>query len=143
VVFDLNTKELISVSVLFLPWPNEAHECKSINAPIFIAHAENDWIIPTKHSQTLFDVLLEPLLTPLPLPESPNSAAELARITEERMEQRSALVAQLSIPNLGSLAEFTGKRGWRVVLLKTEMGGHQYIGTLESVQDIMKRIFRF
>jgi abhydrolase domain-containing protein 12 len=111
-------------------------------------HAENDWVIPTKHSQTLFDALLEPLLTPLPPPlEAPNFTAEelteLARIAEERIEQRSALVAQISIPNLGSLEEFTGHRGWRVVLLKTEVGGHQYIGTQESVHDVMRRIFRF
>jgi abhydrolase domain-containing protein 12 len=82
-----------------------------IKSSVVIAHAENDWEIPMTHSDTLFDAL---------------------RREETSMETR--------ISGFGRMYE-TKRDDMRVVLVKTAEGGHNMIGTLEGVQDVIRTVF--
>ncbi|KAH7925895.1 alpha/beta-hydrolase [Leucogyrophana mollusca] len=117
-----------------------------VKARMLILHAENDWDIRHSHSDALFDALLEPYLPRLEVP--PHAAgswskeewsaynAQVAR----RREVRASLLTRTVIPRFGTLDEFN-TAGERLVLLKTLEGSHNYVGSLEGVQDVIRNVF--
>jgi len=124
---------------------------KTLDIPVVLAHAEDDWEVPSTHSDALFNALLEPLLPSLPLPPSTPGAwsaedwSDFANQQLKRTEGREALVSHTTIPNFGTLEEFqrSSVDATKVMLLKTLRGGHNVVGMLEGVQDIIRRAFHF
>ncbi|KZT19963.1 alpha/beta-hydrolase [Neolentinus lepideus HHB14362 ss-1] len=122
-----------------------------IKSPILLAHAENDWDIPYTHSEILFTSILDPLLPPLP--ELPKSAPEISQLSKDdwseyvsvqsmRKALREQIVAETVIPNLGTVQELSrGNGDGKVVFVKSFWGGHDRIGLMEGVQDVIGRTF--
>lgn len=112
---------------------------------MLIAHADNDFDIPSSHASILFDAFLEPYLpTSALLPENPLSHADWDNYTLHdavRTSKRSELVSTTRIDGYGVFEETT-LEGRKVALLKTESGGHD-IGRVEGVQDAIGRMFGF
>jgi len=93
----------------------------------------------------LFNALLEPLLPSLPPVPSTLSPQEWSTFHSKqsyRKEKRDEIVKHTSIDNFGTLDEFRTK-GRMVILLKTLDGGHNAIGRLEGVQDVVRKTFQF
>lgn len=106
-------------------------------------HAENDWEIPVSHSETLFEAILSPYLPPpLLFSKTPTQEEleEIARQTAVRRERRDQLVQRTDIAAFGTLVE-ASSGGRRVALLKTLEGGHNRVGELEGVQEVIRNIF--
>jgi abhydrolase domain-containing protein 12 len=119
---------------------------KNITASVLIAHAEDDWDIPSSHSDVLFQAYLDPLLPDLNVPDfGPKvlSAEEWNHMAEQRKARqvkRAEIVEHTEVPHFGSLDEF--EQGDRTVtLVKTHKGGHDYLPLQEGVQDIVKKKF--
>ncbi|KAG6844517.1 hypothetical protein H0H87_006278 [Tephrocybe sp. NHM501043] len=115
-----------------------------IQAPVLIAHAEDDWDIPHTHSVVLFDAFLKPYLPPLDLPEG-------LSVTQESWEKfwaqreawtakRTELLTITKLPNFGIVEQFEAD-GRKVVFVKTLAGGHDYLGVQEGVQDFIRTSF--
>ncbi|KAJ6584663.1 Alpha/Beta hydrolase protein [Mycena capillaripes] len=117
-----------------------------MKGPILLVHAENDWDIPYTHSETLFDIFLEPLLPPAPsLPE--NAAlltqedwATFAEQRTKRKQKRDEIVTTVELSKFGTVHEFT-ESGRKVIFLQTLAGGHDDVGAQEGVQDVIGRTF--
>jgi abhydrolase domain-containing protein 12 len=103
---------------------------------ILIAHAENDWELPISHSENLFEGLLSPIFPHVP----PKSGSLTEEQWEENMERRRQLVIHTEIPHFGTMDECSWG-GRKVVLLKTMEGGHNSVGELEGVQEIIRNMF--
>lgn len=119
--------------------------CQKIKAPILIAHAENDWDIPSSHSEVIFEAFIDPYLPSLSLLENPLAATqEEWSVFNAKKNARSAarrgLVTHTDLPNFGTTEEFIADWG-KVVFVKTFAGGHDYLGIQEGVQDIIGRSF--
>lgn len=136
------------------------HEIKE---PILIAHAgmrnsvllshlysyrptENDWDIPSTHSENLFTAILDPHLPAVPeVPLGPISwtKEDWDAFTQEkafRAKARKALVTTHSIPDVGVIERFE-QGGNKAVFFKTLHGGHDMIALQESVQEEMRRLY--
>ncbi|KAG9225752.1 hypothetical protein CCMSSC00406_0007762 [Pleurotus cornucopiae] len=117
-----------------------------IKEPILIAHAENDWDIPSSHSENLFNAILDPHLPAVPeVPLGPISwtKEDWAAFTQEkafRAKAREALVTTYSIPDVGLIERFE-KGGNKAVFFKTLHGGHDMIALQEGVQEEMRRLY--
>ncbi|EPQ54662.1 alpha/beta-hydrolase [Gloeophyllum trabeum ATCC 11539] len=122
-----------------------------IKSPILLAHAEDDWDIPCAHSDQLFSSILEPLLPRLP--DLPKSAPEISQLTKDdwsdylsaqsmRKGLRGQMVTETGVPNLGTIQELRrGNGDGKVVYVKPNWGGHDRVGLMEGVQDIIGRTF--
>jgi len=111
-------------------------------------HAEDDWDIPYDHSETLFDAILEPHLPALPALPAGQGSTQTTRVLEERIDRtkeraevRSRLVNIREVERLGRLEVFAPSGSNEVVFLKTRWGGHNSVGLLEGVQDMMRDMF--
>ncbi|TFY80383.1 hypothetical protein EWM64_g3633 [Hericium alpestre] len=119
----------------------------TLRTPILIVHSEDDWDIPFTHSETLFSAIMEPHLSVLDLPAGPTWAhtdevERLHTVLEERAVTRSKLVERREIEQLGLVEVFArNTTGDDVVFLKTQWGGHDRVGLLEGVQDLMGQLF--
>jgi len=60
-----------------------------------------------------------------------------------RAKVRKGLVTHIDIRHFGTIDEFTKEGEGKVVLLKTNEGGHNKIGTLEGVQEVIRHTFNF
>ncbi|KAG6876151.1 hypothetical protein C0993_005329, partial [Termitomyces sp. T159_Od127] len=131
-----------------------------IVAPVFIAHALDDFDIPHEHADILFDALVEARLPPTAASNSTlgayhagsdsklDSDAGMDTYTDTDTPpavHRARLVQRTEVPHFGVLHEFVapaGTGGRRVVLLKTRYGGHD-VGWVEGVQDVLRGVFGF
>ena len=103
-------------------------------------HAQDDWDIPHAHSAALFAAMLEPHLPALPhLPTlDARAAAEAsAAVYRARADVRAALVTRTEVPRLGVMEAFV-HGGSDVVFLETRWGGHDTVGLLGGVQEVMR-----
>ena len=121
---------------------------QTLNVPLLIVHAENDWDIPHAHSQTLFDAILEPRLPALPditaaMAGAPAEVAErMVTLAQERAALRSRLVAVRDMARFGRAEVFARDAAHGdVVFLRTRWGGHDRVGLVEGVQDYMAEMF--
>jgi abhydrolase domain-containing protein 12 len=125
---------------------------QAIKAPILLVHAEDDWDIPYTHSETLFNALLEHLL---PSIVTPPIGAATSWVKDDwdkfyaahsvRTNVQKSLVASSEIPHFGTVNQFMrGKVDeGKVVFLKTIEGGHNKMGALEGVQEVIRVTFDF
>jgi len=123
-----------------------------IKSSVLIAHADNDWDIPSSHSSLLFDAFLAPYLPLSPTtPENPLSQTDWDNYTLHeniRASKRSDIVSTMLIEGYGVYEEtnndFVRMEGLerKVALLRIESGGHD-IGRVEGVQDAIGRMFGF
>lgn len=119
---------------------------QNITASVLIAHAEDDWDIPSSHSDVLFEAYLDPYLPRLELPDfgpkvlSSEEWNEMAEQRRARKEKRAETIQHSDIRNFGSFDEFEAD-GRKVTLVKTHKGGHDYLPLQEGLQDIVKRKF--
>jgi len=123
-----------------------------IKSSVLIAHADNDWDIPSSHGSILFDAFLSPYLPPYPItPENLFSHADWDNYTLHetiRASKRSGIVSTTRVEGYGVYEEtnshFFRMEGLKrkVALLRIEGGGHD-IGKLEGVQDTVGRMFGF
>lgn len=60
-----------------------------------------------------------------------------------RAKARQSLIKHYEIRHFGTIDEFTKEGQGRVVLLKTIEGGHNMIGSLEGVQEVIRHSFNF
>jgi len=112
---------------------------------VLIGHAENDWDIPHTHSDVLFDAFLEPHLPSVITPENPFTLtqADWGVITEQRQSRktkREAIVKSTTVDHFGRVDKFLdGDR--KIMLVKTLVGGHDYLGVQEGLVDIIGKTF--
>jgi abhydrolase domain-containing protein 12 len=114
-----------------------------------IAHSQDDFDVPSSHSHTLVDKLLDPLLPKrtIELPDAPGAqfpAEDLAAFTKEQKDRRtarSALVRKTEVPNFGIVEEFDGHKAPRVVYVEAFWGGHAQVGLQEGVQDEIAKLY--
>jgi abhydrolase domain-containing protein 12 len=120
---------------------------QSINGPVLIAHAENDWDIPDFHSDVLFDGFLDGVLPELTLPEKALRATRedyeaISASLKKRQWARQKIVHHVDMGGFGYIDTFWDKNKERnVTLVKSKYGGHDYLGVQEGVQDAMGRLF--
>lgn len=123
-----------------------------INAPVFIAHAQDDADIPHTHSQNLFNVLLDPLL-PL-LPQAPILPSEYQNFDwdahrsaiQKRNERRNELLHTQNITGFGTVQSFArtlkeGSESAEVVYVEALWGGHDRVGLQQTLIDILGSVF--
>jgi abhydrolase domain-containing protein 12 len=114
-------------------------------------HAEDDWDIPYTHSETLFNALLEHLL---PSIVTPPIGAATSWVKDDwdkfyathsvRTNVQKSLVTNSEIPHFGTVNQFMrGNDKGKVVFLKTIEGGHNKMGALEGVQEVIRVTFDF
>ncbi|KAF9458517.1 abhydrolase domain-containing 12 [Collybia nuda] len=114
-----------------------------IKYPILIAHATDDWVIPHTHSDVLFTALLEPALPHHPPPRNAlHLTLEEVAAEEDRRARREELVTHTDLPGVGGV-DVGEREGRRVVLVKTDKGGHDYIGVQEGVWEAIGTSFGF
>jgi len=119
-----------------------------IKSSVLIAHADNDWDIPSSHASTLFNAFLTPYL-----PTSENSLSHNTDWNNYTSHEniiytpkRSDIVSTTLIEGYGVYEEtnddFIGMEGLerKVALLRIESGHHD-IGRMEGVQDTVGRMF--
>src|SRR5580698_1850152 len=122
---------------------------QSLNVPLLIVHAEDDWDIPYMHSQTIFDSFLEPNLPALPeiatlvAGASEEVVERIATLGQERAALRSERVAVRDMARFGRAEVFAreDKALGDVVFLRTRWGGHDRVGLVEGVQDYIVEMF--
>lgn len=121
---------------------------QTIKAPTLFIHALNDWDIPYTHSEALFNTVLDPLLPPIATP--PLAASSWPKeqwdafysAQSARVKVRAELVRHTEIRNFGTVDAF--KQGERkIMLLKTIEGGHNKIGSLEGIHEVIRSTFGF
>lgn len=114
-----------------------------VEVPLLILHAENDGDIPHRHSDILFDTLLEAYLPPLQnnTTWSIEDWTEYEGQTVMREKVRETLVTQTHVQKFGVMHEFETS-GRKLVLMKTLTGWHEP-GTIEGVQDAIRHVFSF
>jgi len=124
-----------------------------IKSSVLIAHADNDWDIPSSHSTILFEAFLSPYLPSYPAtPENPLSLTDWDNYTlyeNVRASKRSDIVSTTLIEGYGVYEETNSEfvrleEGLerKVALLRIENGEHD-IGRAEGVQDTIGRMFGF
>lgn len=111
-------------------------------------HAEDDWDIPHRHSQTIFDAFLEshmpalPDITALMAGASEEVAQRMATLGQERAALRNELVAARDIARFGRVEVFARDAAHGdVAFLRTRWGGHDRVGLVEGVQDYIAEMF--
>ncbi|THH20634.1 hypothetical protein EW146_g750 [Bondarzewia mesenterica] len=114
----------------------------ALNTPILLVHAEDDWDIPYTHSETLFGAFVEPHLPQLPPLGEAGEAQSQMPVYQQRAEMRAKLITQREMYRLGVLQAFADNTT-DVVFLKTKWGGHDTVGLLEGVQELMKDRYDF
>ncbi|KAF8195507.1 Alpha/Beta hydrolase protein [Pholiota molesta] len=117
----------------------------NITASVLIAHAENDWDITHSHSDVLFHAFLEPHLPPLSLPANPFSVTPgewevISGQQIKRAAKRTDIVESRKLKNFGRVDSFS-EDSRKVVLVKTLVGGHDYLGVQEGLVDIIGKTF--
>ncbi|KAG6887790.1 hypothetical protein C0995_012694 [Termitomyces sp. Mi166 len=135
-----------------------------ITAPVFIAHGLDDFDIPHMHADILFNAFIEPYLpssidapthSTVLLPPDTNSTRlhvdwdTLTAAQAARAIHRERIIERTEVPHFGVLQEFEVSKvatngdavGRRIVLLKTQYGGHD-VGRVEGVQDVVGRMFK-
>jgi abhydrolase domain-containing protein 12 len=118
---------------------------QNITASVLIAHAENDWDITHSHSDVLFHAFLEPHLPPLSLPANPFSVTPgewevISGQQIKRAAKRTDIVESRKLKNFGRVDSFS-EDSRKVVLVKTLVGGHDYLGVQEGLVDIIGKTF--
>ncbi|KAF8583341.1 alpha/beta-hydrolase [Ramaria rubella] len=117
----------------------------TIKTDIILVHAEDDFDIPSSHSTDLFDTLLAPLLPPRSLTKEelshPASVSQEQwgefRIQEEiRQKVKEDVVQVKEIGGFGRINRFE-RNGAQVVYVESKWGGHDHVGRLEGVVDIV------
>jgi abhydrolase domain-containing protein 12 len=110
-----------------------------------IAHAEDDWDIPWTHSQVLFDAFASRYLPPaeaVPIQSLPGLSLEdwdrLRQQEQKRTDKRNEFVQREEIGGFGSIEYFT-KEERRVLFVKSDKGGHDYLGVQEGVQEYIRK----
>ena len=103
---------------------------------MLLVHAQDDWDIPHAHSAALFAAMLEPHLPALPLDAGATVEANAAAY-RARADARAALVTRTEVPRLGVMEAFV-YGGSDVVFLETRWGGHDTVGLLGGVQEVMR-----
>jgi abhydrolase domain-containing protein 12 len=113
---------------------------------VLIAHAEDDWDIPDSHSDILFHAFLDPYLPPVDATENsllnPGSLNKLSEQQKSRKATLDGLIRTTEITKFGRIVEFVAKEQ-KVVLVKTLVGGHTYLGIQEGLVDIIGKNFGF
>lgn len=61
----------------------------------------------------------------------------------KRKEARQAIVASVELRNFGTVHEFIEPDGRKVTFVQSLVGGHDYVGVQEGVQDMIGRNFAF
>ncbi|KAF9454841.1 alpha/beta-hydrolase [Macrolepiota fuliginosa MF-IS2] len=121
----------------------------NIDAPVLIAHAENDWDIPHTHSDVLFNAFLDGVLPELDLPANtirvkPEEYHAMTSSIAKRQATREKLVTRTDMAGFGYTESFwDGTKERNVTLVKTLYGGHDYLGVQEGVQDAIGHMFGF
>jgi len=111
-----------------------------ITSSVLIAHADNDWDIPSSHASALFNAFLSPYL----LPSYPIILGKDNYTLH--ISKRSDIVSTTLIERFGIYEEtnddFVKMEGLerKVALLRTDNGNHD-IGRVEGVQDTVGRMF--
>jgi len=113
---------------------------------VLIAHAEDDWDIPDLHSDILFHAFLDPYLPPVDATENSfMNSGSLNKLSEQQRLRKATfdgLVRTTNIIKFGRIVEFIAKEQ-KVVLVKTLVGGHTYLGIQEGLVDIIGKNFGF
>jgi abhydrolase domain-containing protein 12 len=121
-----------------------------VTCPILLIHGENDFDIQVKHSQRLFDEVLEPYLEQYPYSQKDMAKVHLEneeqrRIVDEvsarRRQKRDELVKHSTIQGLGTISRFKREDKGDVTLLRSTWGGHDRIINYEGVMDVTRKIF--
>ena len=107
---------------------------QGLRTPVLLVHAQDDWDIPHAHSAALFAAMLEPHLPARPLDAGATAATAVYRA---RADARAALVTRTEVPRLGVMEAFA-HGGSDVVFLETRWGGHDTVGLLGGVQEVMR-----
>ncbi|KAI0078220.1 alpha/beta-hydrolase [Panus rudis PR-1116 ss-1] len=120
---------------------------QDIELPVFVAHATSDTEIPHRHSRTLIDHIMHPILPPSlefsSAPGQPLSEAEFTAYREalaKRHEARALLVQKTEVPKFGIVEEFYVK-SHKVTYVETHWGAHNLVGLQEGVQDEIAKKF--
>jgi abhydrolase domain-containing protein 12 len=107
---------------------------------------ENDWDIPYTHSDALFDALLEHHLPSVPADYDALKSPSLDQFTEvqgiiaERKAKKAEVVKTTVVKHFGEVKEFDDE-GRSVTYVKMHTGWHDYVGTQETMQDIIREKF--
>jgi abhydrolase domain-containing protein 12 len=112
-----------------------------------LVHADDDFDIPSSHSADLFDTLLEPLLPPpvltqevlrLPLSISPEQWKEFRTGEVLRRRVRDEIIQTDRVEQFGRISRFKrSDSGTQVVHVESRWGGHNHVGRLEGVVDVV------
>jgi len=95
------------------------------------------------HPESLFESLLSLILPDIPSNSgtlTQEQRKEIAAQMREHMERRKQHIVRTEIPHFGTMEEFTSG-GRKAVLLKTLEGGHNGVGELEGVHEIIRKVF--
>ena len=121
-----------------------------MTCPILLIHAENDSDIQIKHSQRLFDEVLEPYLEQYPYSQGDMAKVHLenedqrrivAEISAHRRQKRDEMVKESTIQGLGRIIRFERGNKGDVTLLRSTWGGHDRIINYEGVMDVTRKLF--
>ena len=113
---------------------------------MLIVHAERDEAISHTHSDALFDALLSPFLPPVdPVPRDPSAWTKkqwnaYQTQTATKRAARERLLVRTDMPHFGVMDTFSAS-GETIVLLKTVIGTHNDVGSLEGTQEVMRKLF--
>lgn len=115
-----------------------------------LIHAEDDFDIPSSHSTDLFDMLLEPSLPPPaltreelmnPISISPNQWSDFQATEIQRRRVREDIVQVDQVEGFGRISRFKRSgTGAQVVYIESKWGGHDQVGRLEGVVDIIGHV---
>jgi abhydrolase domain-containing protein 12 len=120
-----------------------------VTCPILLIHAENDFDIQIKHSQRLFDEVLEPYLDQYPYSQSEMAKVHpgeeqrriVAEVSARRRQTRDEMVKESTIQGLGRIFRFERGTKGDVTLLRSTWGGHDGIINHEGVMDVTRKLF--
>ena len=110
-------------------------------------HAEDDFDIPSSHSADLFNTLLEPSLPPSALTEeelrqpasiTPHRWGVFQEVEALRRRVREGLVQIEEVEGFGRISRFKrNSNGAQAVHVESLWGGHDQVGRLEGVVDVI------
>jgi abhydrolase domain-containing protein 12 len=103
--------------------------------------------IPSSHSSDLFDTLLEPALPPpaltqeelrQPVSITPERWSEFREAEAQRRHVRESIVQVDEVEGFGRISRFKRKADEaQVVYVESKWGGHDQVGRLEGVIDVV------
>jgi len=112
-----------------------------MKSDVLIAHADDDWTIPSFHSTILFEKFLEPHI--------PSHLSASTRGNHSHFEtvcglKRAEVVSTTILDGYAfyeeTRPEVVAREGRKVALLRTKFGGHN-IGRVEAIQDAIAKMF--